>query len=742
MIDKHILRSIVIMFGKNWFILFILFTFYIAIQAGEPIHYEKSRPKIGLVLSGGGARGFAHIGALKVIDSLKIPIDYVAGTSIGAIVGGLYAAGYSIDKIDSLAHYIDWPLIFSDEPTRQKRTYLEKWDDGRFQLPLAFENFKIIPPSGLIYGQKVSLLLSRLTLEELDIVNFDSLQIPFRCIAADLVTGNEVVLERGSLSKAIRASMSVPSIFTPVAWGDSLLVDGGVLNNLPVDVCKKMGAEYIIAVNVGTPMRTRDELNSALSILLQSFSLAGYQREQINIAETNVLITPDLENYSNTDFDRRKVDGMISQGKKAAYQQLELLQPLSRFAENQKNPGGEVPLKEAVINSVFITGNKKLSFHFIYQLLGIKPGQPLNLDLLESRIGSLYGLGYFETVTYRIEHHRSNRYNLMLEVKEKPTKLLRLGVKYQDDKKIIVGVNLKMNDFPAPGFRNDLTYLFSGVQLVEWELSYPRRMLGSRVFPYLYGFYQDYPVTIFFDHEKIASYQRRSFGGAPGLGLIVKNYGVIKVDYMLEKLLIKPTIASPGEIVWPAWEYPQHLGRLYAEVDLLDDPLKPTHGYFGRLGYEKTLDFIKQEANYSRIFLDQNFYGTIIPRITTSLHIFLGFSKQAEYYRQFYLGGPDQFVGADYDEFAGPNIGIYRVENRFHWTRLISLLGIYNVGNIWESYKNPDISKNQYTGYGIGIQVDTVVGPLRYVIGHGEGNTIQYFTFGFSLNTRNDERLP
>ena len=726
---------------KRLILVILLFSITL-IPAEEFLHYEQVRPKIGLVLSGGGARGFAHIGVLKIIDSLKIPIDYITGTSIGAIVGGLYAAGYPVDKIDSLAHVIDWPTIFSDEPARQKRTYLEKWDDGRFQLPLAFANYKIIPPSGLIYGQKVSLLLSRLTLEELDVVDFDSLRIPYRCISADLVTGNEVVLERGSLSKAIRASMSVPSIFTPVAWGDSLLVDGGVLNNLPVDVCKKMGAEFIIAVNVGTPMRTREELNSAISILFQSFSLAGYQREVKNIADTDILITPDLEKYSNIDFDKRKVDGMITRGIRAAYQQLELLQPLSRLGENQRTPGEEIPLKDAVINSVFISGNKKLSFHFIYQLLGIKPGQPLNLDLLESRIGSIYSLGYFETITYRVEHHRGNRYNLMLEVKEKPTKLLRLGVRYQDDKKIIVGVNLKMNDFPAPGFRNDMTYLFSGVQLVEWELSYPRRMLGSRIFPYLYGFYQDYPVTIFSEHEKIATYQRRSFGGAAGIGLIVKNYGVIKLDYMLEKLFIKPTIAYPGEYVWPAWQYPQHLGRLYAEVDLLDDPLKPAHGYFGRLSYEKSLDFIKQKANYSRIFLDQNFYGTIIPRITTSLHLFLGFSKQADLYRQFYLGGPAQFVGADYDEFAGPNIGIYRVENRFHWTRLISLLGIFNLGNIWESYKDLDISKNQYSGYGVGIQVDTIVGPLRYIIGHGEGNTIQYFTLGFSLNTRNDERLP
>src|SRR4030042_5265317 len=213
----------------------------------QPGDDSEAPPRIGLVLSGGGARGFAHVGVLQILDSLQIPVHFITGTSMGSIVGGLYALGYSGKDLDSLAKNVDWTIIFSDKPPRGKLAYFEKSDMGRFQLSLQTRKYNIQEPSGLIFGQKISLLLTRLISPQFDDANFDELPIPFRCISADLISGNEVVPNAGSLPKAIRASMSVPSIFTPVEWGDSLLVDGGVLNNLPVDVALEMGATHIIA---------------------------------------------------------------------------------------------------------------------------------------------------------------------------------------------------------------------------------------------------------------------------------------------------------------------------------------------------------------------------------------------------------------------------------------------------------------------------------------------------------------
>ncbi len=702
---------------------------------------SAERPRIGLVLSGGGARGFAHIGVLKILDSLNVPIDYIAGTSIGAVVGGLYAIGYSAEQIDLLARGVDWPQIFTDTPVRKKLSYFEKREMGRFQLSFKLENFKLEAPSALIYGQKVSLLLSGLTLLLNEQTNFDSLDTPFRCVAADLITGNEVVLKKGSLAKAIRASLSVPSVFSPVEWGDSLLVDGGVLNNCPVDVVREMGAEYVIAVNVGTPKKPRRELDNALAILLQSFNLAGYQREEENLRDADIVVTPDLKNFSNTDFTSSRVDQMIRRGKLAGTKHIGKFVKLAPDIREQIHHEHKGLDESAKIYGIRIAGNKRLPFSFIYQLLGLKPGTILNTDVIEQRIEHLYGLGYFRTVTYRLENHSPDFYIVHIDVEEKPQRFVRIGMRYEDDKKVIAGVNLRFFDFPFGGIRNDLSYLFAGLQLLEWEISFPRRMFGSQVYPYMVGYFQDIPLNIYSNHDKVAVYHRRSLGSVAGLGLIVRNWGTIKAEYVLEKLMIKPSVASYEGTVWPEWRYNLHTGRIYAEMDLLDDPLVPQHGYKGQLGYEATLDIIRQRDQYRRIYFKSDFYGTIFSRMTTRVHFFVGLTDRAPIYRYFYLGGPDTFVGMNYDESAGPNLGYYRIENRFRLNRAVSILGIFNAGNHWENYREIDLNVNKITGYGAGIQVKTVLGPMRYIVGRSEGQTHWYFTLGFSLAMHNDERL-
>ncbi|UCF65243.1 MAG: patatin-like phospholipase family protein [bacterium] len=703
------------------------------------LHAE--RPKIGLVLSGGGARGIAHIGVLRVLDSLNVPVDYIVGTSMGSIVGGLYALGYTPQELDSLSRSINWPVLFSDTPLRTNLSYLEKWDTERFQLTLSMEKFRIKAPSGLISGQKVSQLLNRLTVTHSETSDFNKLPIPFHCVAVDLITGNEVILSSGYLAKAIRSSMSIPSIFTPVEWGDSLLIDGGVLNNLPVDVVKKMGAEFIIAVNVGTPLKPREEINNVVDVLMQSFGVAAQKKEQENLRLADIVITPDLEGYSISDFINSKIPPMIKRGMLAARAHVPELQLLSQPAGlDEGHLGIRISFENGIIYGVYITGNEKLSFSFIYQLLGLKPGQYFDTQILEKRIEYLYSLGYFQKIDYRLEKEKEQQYRLYLSVEEKPGALLRFGFRYEDDKKGVLGINARVKDLPFPGILNDMTVLFSGLQLWEWQLSYPRRLWGNYIYPYLYSFYQDIPTYIYSDKEKIARYHKRSFGGAIGLGFIIKNWGELRVDYMPEKLLVSPSIAfSPG-FEWPEWKYNVHLGRIYFDVDLLDATLTPQHGYWAQLGYEQNLDFINQRENTNRIYLEQRFYGTLFRHNISSIQLFFGFTKNAEFYRYFYLGGAYTFVGYNYDEFSGPNVGIYRFEHRYQWHNIISLVGIFNAGNIWEDYRNIRFKENFKTGYGIGIQIDSFLGPFRYVLSFSRDHTIQYFTLGYTLATQNDKR--
>jgi NTE family protein len=726
---------------QHFSLLILIIVLIFSFSHGQPSTDLETQARIGLVLSGGGARGFAHVGVLQILDSLNFPIHYISGTSMGSIIGGLYAIGYSGRDLDSLAKNIDWTIIFSDQPPREKLAYFEKRDMGRFQLSLQTRNYRIQEPSGLIFGQKISLLLTRLITPQYNDINFNELPIPYRCIAADLITGNEVDLNKGSLPKAIRSSMSVPSIFTPVEWGDSLLVDGGVLNNLPVDVAQEMGASHIIAVNVGAPLRSKENLNGAISILYQSMSLAANKKEKENLLKADIVITPDLRGFDATDFDENKIRIMIEKGKAVARKSLDQLLQLQHRSKPATTVSRERPnFNEGTLFGIYIHGNQRLPFAFIYHFLGLRPGQTFNLDLIENRIENLYSLGYFQIIEYKVEQQTQSQYRLYITVKENPGAFLRLGFRYQDNYKVILAANLKLKDFPIPGILSDMSYLFSGLQVWEWELAYPRWMFGTRAYPYIYGYYQDIPVDIYLERKQVAQYKRRSYGAAGGIGFVINNWGAIKTDYLYEKLLIDPNIAFSEDFPWPEWKYPVHLFRIYLNVDLLDNPLNPKHGYASKIEYERTINLIDQQDNYRRLYVDQGFFGTLFRRNTSSIHLFFGFTDQAEAYRYYYLGGPDNFIGYNYDEFSGPNMGIYRFENSFHIGNTFSILGIFNGGNIWENYRKIDFKTNFKTGYGVGFQINTLVGPFRYIISYCEKKTVQYFTFGYSLATRNDDR--
>jgi NTE family protein len=220
-----------------------IYTLVLTVSLAVNVLFSQTltRPKIGLALSGGGAMGFAHIGTLKLLDSLDIPVDYIAGTSMGGIVSALYAVGFTGQEIEQIAREADWSDMFDDAPSREVLPYFQKQDADKYQFELGIRDFRPVDKGGVIAGQKITLFMTRLVLPYLTVDDFDSLMIPFRCIAVDLTTGTEVVLKNGSLPVAMRATMAVPSVFSPVDWGDSLLVDGGLLNNLPVSATRAMG---------------------------------------------------------------------------------------------------------------------------------------------------------------------------------------------------------------------------------------------------------------------------------------------------------------------------------------------------------------------------------------------------------------------------------------------------------------------------------------------------------------------
>ncbi len=367
-----------------------------------------TRPRICLVLSGGGARGMAHIGVLKVLEELKIPIDCIAGTSVGAIVGGLYASGMTAQQIDATMRSLDWQEAFRDTPPRQDLAFRRKQDDRNFlvQLPLGLKHGKILLPKGFIQGQKLQETLRQLTLPFNNGTEFDLLPTQFRAVATDLETGNAVLLERGDLAIAMRASMSAPGVFAPVELNGRLLVDGGLAENLPINVARSMHADVLIVSDVSFPLQARASLDSALSISNQMLAIMLHKdtdRQRASLGERDVLIVPNLGSVTATDF---TVPGnVIAGGEAAARDAVARLSAYSLgdsayqeyLARRSSREPGLPP-----IQFVRVDEQSKRYEKTIMAKMQPLVGKPLDLDQVGKRITELYGLGNFETLDYSL----------------------------------------------------------------------------------------------------------------------------------------------------------------------------------------------------------------------------------------------------------------------------------------------------------------------------------------------------
>ncbi|MCI0515176.1 patatin-like phospholipase family protein [candidate division KSB1 bacterium] len=779
------------------------------------------RPKIGLVLSGGGAKGFAHIGILKLLDSLQIPVDYIAGTSMGSIAGGLYAIGYSGFDLEKIAERDDWQEIFTDNPPRPMLPFFQKEQTGRYQLDFGIKGLKPVTPSGLIFGQKISLLFSSLTFPYEKITDFDRLPIPFRCVAVDLVTGNSVVLKSGSLAKALRASMSIPTVFSPVEWGDSLLVDGGLINNLPVDVVREMGADIVIAVDVQSPLLERERLNSVLNVLEQTVSIVGLDLSRANASQADIYITPDISAFSASDFDKNKIKQICRRGDEAAWRSIPLFVALKekyklgyadtvhhelhtkayrifgvqiighttipfgviyeqlnikpndpfdpiaiqkRFAEMKTLGNYEsirydvVPMNDQYVRllirvgekqqpqimRVALQGNSTLPGAFIYRLLGLKPGDPLNTDYLNRRITELYALGYFELIQYEIEPVTENRVILVVKMRELPLRRLRVGLRYDDQYKLVAAVSMQATNLLLPGLRVEDELQFAGLTRFRAKVFYPARALDFPVYPFLQASYRDIPTPIFdgFGH-RIAEYADRATTAEFGLGLVLYKSLNAELAYQREWMNIKPNIAFTDPAMFPSWKDELRKLEMNLCLDLLDDVLIPRKGILMRGQYEGSIRQLHSDLYYQRASFSIDWYHTRQRKHTFRFSIFAGRSSgNLPVYKYFFLGTQNCFVGMQNSELFGNALDVLRLDYRYEYKKDIFLKLIANGAFNLENKAAPAGSQFlKLFGIGGGITLISPVGPIEFIVSRGDRNivpprkwqTMTYFTLGYKF---------
>ena len=710
-------------------ILFISLLIFTQISFAQDSITTVKKPKIGLVLSGGGAKGLAHIGVLKVIDSLGIKIDYVGGTSMGAIVGGLYASGYSGKELEYLFNRVDVDALLQDFTPRNSKTFYEKRNDEIYAVTLPFDKFKIGLPSALSKGLYNFNLISRLTLHVSDINDFKDLKIPFFCIATNAETGKEVILDKGSLAKALVTSGALPTLYNPIEIDGQLLIDGGVVNNYPVEELRRRGADFIIGVDVQDGLKGRDQLRDVTSLLSQinSYSMAEKMIEKIKL--TDIYIKPDIKGYNVISFD--KVSELIPKGESAA----KILLDGFELMQNEKNVlGSKIVVSDSIdINSIEINNLENYTRAYVIGKLKFKQRKKISFEKFERGINNLNATQNFNSVFYSFKDVDGGK-KLFLELKEKKVnRFLKFGLHYDElfksgallnftQKKVFVKNDvLSLDLILGDNFRYNLNYYIDN------------------------GFYWSFGIN-----SKYSTFNKNipsDFNN--GLTLTTLGINSLNVDYSdLSNQLYLQTIFAQKFSVGGGIEL-KHL-KIKSETLLSTNPVFDKSDYLSFFGYLKfdsfnqkyfpkkggyfngelksfvySSDYNKNYENFSIAKGDAAIVQTFFKKMTIKIQSEAGFviGEKSVNSFDFALGGYGfaglnnfrPFLGYDFVGLLGDSYIKGSVVADYEFIKKHHLEFTANFANIGTSIFEDDtwVSKPQYTGYGFGYGYETVIGPIE-----------------------------
>ncbi|MEJ2052874.1 MAG: BamA/TamA family outer membrane protein [Calditrichaceae bacterium] len=543
--------------------------------------------------------------------------------------------------------------------------------------------------------------------------------------------------------------MSIPTIFSPVEWGDSLLVDGGIINNFPADVVKDMGADIIIGVDIGNRLVDKSKLKSLISILNQTLVLIDYDRQIRNRKMCDMVLFPDLKNYTTTDFDNLKVPEIEKAGEDIALIKIRELQQLQERYNLYKKSGvkyGNVDSlnHNLIIHGIVIKGNKELPFRFIYRLLGLSPKDIFDENQLQRRISQLYGLGYFEQITYEIEKVDQTSVRVIIYVEEKPLRNLRIGIHYDNYYDIVVRLGLQSTNIPFAGMRLEPTLEFAGLFNFNFTASYPSRNLNLPVYPYLRFNFKDIPVNIYDTYmgDKLAQYSDRSYTLSTGLGILLSRSGNIAVDFNQEKINVDPIVAGLDSSYSMTFNDRLRALKVRTLIDMLDDPILPRKGIY--LDAEANASFLKlgSDKEFQQYKMNIRMYHTLFKKHTIKFQgFYTNFNGDLPIYKYVYQGGPSSFVGISNDQLFGDKFAFVRMDYRYEYKKDIFLKLMVNTAsyNLFDMI-GIDRNNNLY-GYGIGVKFLSILGPLEIMVSQGSKSlnisdvfqTRFYLTAGYIL---------
>ncbi|MFC5194033.1 patatin-like phospholipase family protein [Bizionia hallyeonensis] len=736
----------------------IVFCFFIFITGFSQNQDSTVDPKVGLVLSGGGAKGLAHIGVLKVIDSLGIRIDYVAGTSMGAIIGSLYAAGYSGKQIDTIFRDVDFDKIINDNLPRAAKTFYERDNSEKYALTLPFDKFKLKLPSALSRGQNTLSLLSKLTLHVSDVEDFSKLPIPFFCIATNVETGQAVVLDKGSLAQSIVASGAFPSLFQPVIIDDQILIDGGVVNNYPIDELKAKGMDIIIGVDVQDDLATREELRSAPDIILQINNYRTINDMKLKSKKTDIYIKPDITDYTVISFsDGSKI---IENGELATKKKIADLNKIVNQQVVKPKKATVIKVIDSIrVNTINISGNEKYSRAYVIGKLKIKPEKKIEYTTFVEGVNNLAATNNFASVVYQL-HPTENEgeYDLDVSVLETQTRtFFKVGLHYDDLYKTGVLLNLTRKRLLLNDDVASLDFVLGDNIRYNFEYYIDKGFYWSIGITSRYNqFKKNVPATSLLSDEDLMGinvnkldveiddftnqfYAQTLLGNDFALTLGAEHK---RFKLTTETIL---TLSNKEETTFDNSDYLSVYGKL--KLDTYDNKYFPNEGFLFDGDFHLYLyssDFNNSFSEFSIGKATMGYaksFGKFSGNITTQGGFKIG--EDTSPYLDFVLGGYGNnfknnftsFYGYDYLSIPGNSFVKAALTIDYELFKNHHIIGAANFANVADNIFDSGewFTTPNYTGYAIGYSVQTFIGPIeaKYTWSPEVKKSIWFFNLGF-----------
>lgn len=701
-------------------------------------------PKIGLVLSGGGAKGLGHIGILKAIDSANLRIQYISGTSMGSIIGAMYAAGLSADEIEKTARGINWDQLLTNQSLLRSYIMEEKSEYNRYAIELPISHGKIKLASGLLEAEELWLKLTEIFYPTFGIQHFRDLPIPFACVATDLSTGQDLVLDSGNLVTAIRSSMAIPGVFTAVKRDGRTLVDGGVVRNLPASVARKMGAEWIIGSDVGSPLKSGDSLNSPIEVMLQVafFPDAANKPEEDKLC--NLLIHQDLDEWGSAGFDSSPeiIQAGIEKGRA-------LYPVFKRMADSLARIYGPPPPKPqalkggpVVVDEIIIHGLRLTDAEFFRKLIGIRSGDTVSEELMSRKIRNAFGTRYYNKILYRYEPAPAGKTKLIFDVTENPLTTAKVGLHYNRATGISAIVNLTTRNWLFPKSR-DLVSVNLGenfkVRAEHMQLIGP----GAGHFTWFVdAYYESQELNQYQSLEKTGLYGQRYQQIGSRVQISRKRNRSYGLGGRYEWIEYRPQIQGKNMINGSnrnAYLY------VYGEHNTLNKAILPDHGI--KLSYELGAVTGQQasgtislangtQTGIDQLGLDFSPHQKLIAQLeayktdrkkNTFIHLAqLGvlFNNEQVLFHDFWVGGLNKVIrnqaflaGLEEASLVSPSFASYAFCWRRKWTaNLYSTLRADLMAYDFLLTKNTGATPKWLVGHAATVGYNSPIGPLEFSV--------------------------